>query len=109
MHSWMRHPKTTQEKKANERDADFVRAKRAYKNLVDTWDDIWTHNRDSWKSRKKKKKQYRIGPRKKIVTSAGDFNQYRNLITRLENAGDYYKVKYSRGQYTVTYWTEGKN
>jgi len=49
----LRHPRTTQEKRANGRRGKWNRAKRNSANLADAWDDIWIHNDKSWKSKRK--------------------------------------------------------
>lgn len=58
---YYRHPKTTQERRANQ-DGRWYRGKRGHKVLVNAWDDEPTVTRTkSWKD--KRKTQYRDGPR----------------------------------------------
>jgi len=58
--AWMRHPKTTQEKRANCYDREFVRGKRLPKQLPDAWDDKFVNHPRCWKNQRKT--QYR-GPK----------------------------------------------
>ena len=60
IYRWMRHPRTTAEKRANQ-DTEYVRGRRLPKQLVDTYDDINICTQKSWK--KKRKKQYRVNGR----------------------------------------------
>ncbi len=59
---WYRHPKTTQERRANGTRKDtchqdsnyqYTRKKRTGNNLVNSWDDIHVTHEKSWKSRRK--------------------------------------------------------
>jgi hypothetical protein len=66
---WLRHPKTTAEKKANQVDrygehhekTSCCRGKRLPHNLPDAYDHYFVHKQKCWK--KKRKKQYRVGSR----------------------------------------------
>jgi hypothetical protein len=61
---FLRHPRTTQERRANSkgfRHEYKVRARRNQKNLVEAWDDIWNRSQRSWK--KHRKTQYKTNGR----------------------------------------------
>ena len=68
--SWLRHPRTTQERRANQRELysefpDFVpyRGRRASHRLVNAWDDIPKNRGDrSWKNYRRT--QYKVKTRK---------------------------------------------
>lgn len=58
---WMRHPRTTAERRANQ--DEWARPKRRPHLLPNTYDDIWVRSSKSWKE--KRKKQYYTGGRGK--------------------------------------------
>lgn len=98
---YYRHPKTTQERRANqERNDPLVRRKRAARNLPTVYDDYPIHREKSWK--KKRKTQYRP---KDCVYDWHEFHYERswrchdvrgrmtayNLIDRLDNLGCFWE------------------
>ncbi len=101
-HSFYRHPRTTQEIKAN-LDCEYVRAKR--KNIPNAYYDIRIHwnSKKSWK--KSRKTQYREETKDYSwffyyeTQYAYRANKYRVLIPRIERIGFYYEwVRNSDGQ-----------
>jgi hypothetical protein len=59
---WSRRPKTTQERKANQlsREEDrFFRLRRSPHLLVEHWDDILIHKDKCWKSKSKRRHQWK--------------------------------------------------
>lgn len=50
---FLRYPKTTQEKRLNERDRGFTRGKR--RNIPSAWDDLIPRKQRSWKKHRKHK------------------------------------------------------
>jgi hypothetical protein len=52
----LRHPRTTQERRATGKRNKWGRAKRNFVNLPNAWDDFWVKRQRSWK--KKRKTQY---------------------------------------------------
>jgi hypothetical protein len=55
MSGFMRHPKTTQERRQNQ--DGWGRPCRSLHSLVNAWDDIWRRNQRCWK--KQRKTQYK--------------------------------------------------
>lgn len=60
MNSWLRKPRTTQERRraCDKSEWEWTRGCRSWKRLVDAWDDIPTSGQKSWKLRRRT--QYRV-------------------------------------------------
>ena len=63
---WMRYPRTTQERRVNGKSNILeideyhikIRAKRNFRNLPNSYDDLWIYYEKSWK--KKRRTQYKV-------------------------------------------------
>lgn len=74
-YSWYRHPRTTQEARANQ--SQYVRAKRRKNNLPHTYDDIPVQTTNCWKD--KRKTQYRVdrrGKKRQIYIESPPMNEF---------------------------------
>lgn len=93
-----RHPRTTQESRMSIRDKKYVRAKRRKSNLPNAWDDNFVRREKSWKSRTKRKHQYRDKPREKCeicvdVFESGKWYMVYLIEEALENKGYFVETR----------------
>ncbi len=118
---WLRHPRTTQEKRANQgKNNQLVRGKRKPRQLIDSYDDILPTTQKSWKV--KRLKQYRIRGKKYCVTIR--YGQKKNSSFRLNykyfsmlryisdffcNNDTSYKIEHINTNIMQLYWWSNKN
>ena len=122
---YYRHPKTTQEQKANERDAQYVRGKRSPHNLPNAWDDKHFEPEKGWKStRKTQNRVEKRGRRHYIILSVNtasptyfdDSREQSNKRWAFEDYCKEHQIPYSivkrrkgrRWLYILTWWSNKK-
>lgn len=95
-HGWLRYPRTTQEKRANQdKNSPYVRGKR--KNLPTAWDDIIVYKQKSWKylgrkhQYREKKDNYAWREYQYNWNDAESLLIMRNIVSHVERLGCYWE------------------
>lgn len=95
--AFLRHPRTTQERRANQdRNDPYVRGKR--RKLPTAWDDQIIRKQKSWKYLSKRRRQWRVGAEHYrwhefdfSWREPGRWDIARNIMNRLEFLGFFYE------------------
>lgn len=99
---WMRHPRTTAERRANQE--GWERPRRRPHLLPNTYDDLWVRSNKSWKN--KRKTQYHTGGRGEhhtvIVPEVRGWNWPRHLGVRDKED----RLKYYFEDHNIPYYIE---